>query len=200
MKELIITFLICLAIGSWLNSTTILPWGQKVEAAQGQGAGTLGAELIAEVDQGSFQGMVMDAKEPVLVEFYTDSCPVCVKVAPTLSKLAFDSQGIIRVCKINASKNQALSDRYGVTGVPAFLLFENGQMIESTAGGLELSDFRAWLANHNIRIPERNAFEAQKPAPEPVSEARSDGIPSPIVSGIGKESAGFAARLADNRH
>ncbi len=157
MKEMIVVFIICLCVGSWLNSTQLLPWGMLNPAsATGQipgSGGLVGSDLIAEVDEGSFQGQVLDAREPVLVEFYTDNCPHCKTVAPVLAKLAFDGQGVIRICKINASKNQPLTDRYGVAGVPAFLLFRDGQMQETTSGALEASDMRAWLAAHDIKIP-----------------------------------------------
>lgn len=155
MKELFIAFVIALAIGSMLNGANWSPLGamQPASANLQPPAMTAGQELVQDIDEGSFQGYVLDANEPVLVEFYTDNCPICVKMAPLLGKIALNGQGAVRVCKVNASKSQNLADRYGVSGVPTFYIFDRGQVKDSVAGGLEGDDLRAWLAKHDIRLP-----------------------------------------------
>jgi len=40
-----------------------------------------------------FDQQVLQAKKPVLVDFYTDSCPACRKLAPTLEALSEEFAG-----------------------------------------------------------------------------------------------------------
>ncbi len=156
MKELVIGFLIALCLGAIWNdmSSKQQPLGVDQGAMQ---PGLVGQELIAEVDQGMFQGYVLDSKDPVLVEFYTDTCSICKTMAPVLGKLAIQGQSAIRMCKINAQNNQSLAETYNVRGVPTFVLFKDGHMQDSTAGGMDEEEMRAWLANYDVNIPRGSA-------------------------------------------
>ena len=156
MKEIVIAFLIALCLGAAWNgmSTNSQPLGANEGAMQ---PGLIGQELISEVDEGSFQGYVLDAKDPVLAEFYTDTCTYCKAMAPTLGKLALASQGIMRVCKINAQSSQKLAEKYNIQGVPTFVLFRDGQMLDSTSGSMREDDMRAWLTRYDIRIPSESS-------------------------------------------
>lgn len=152
MKELVIGFLIALCLGAIWNGmrTNTQPLGVDQGAMQ---PGLVGQELIAEVDQSMFQGYVLDSKDPVLVEFYTDTCAICKTMAPVLGKLALQGQSAVRFCKINAETNQTLAERYNVQGVPTFVLFKDGHMQDLTAGGMNEDEMRAWLANYDVNIP-----------------------------------------------
>lgn len=153
MKEFVIASLIALCLGAVWNSmrTNVQPLGAEEGAMK---PGLIGQELIAEVDEGMFQGYVLDSKEPVLAEFYTDTCAICKTMAPVLGKLAVQGQGMMRLCKINAEKNQSLAERYNVQGVPTFVLFKDGGMLDSTAGGMTEDEMRAWLVNYEVKVPE----------------------------------------------
>jgi len=155
MKDVFFSFVIALALGSMLNGMGFPAMGGPPQPTpeQAQTSQSAGQDLVADIDEGSFQGYVLDAREPVLVEFYTDNCPHCVKMAPVLGILALKGQNIIRVCKVNASNNQNLADRYGVAGVPAFVLFDQGQVKDSVSGAMEGSEMRAWLARFNVKVP-----------------------------------------------
>lgn len=169
LKELFIAFIIALVIGSifnQMNSSSQASGGMggdnggQMGGGGGGGSGNLasdqnaqaGIELVSDVDEGSFQGLVLDSKEPVLVEFYTDNCPHCRTMLPVLGKLAYDGQGVLRVCKVNAGKVPALADRYDVNGVPAFALFGEGHLLDATSGARTLSEMKTWLSTNNIAV------------------------------------------------
>lgn len=169
MKEMFVAFIIALVAGSVWNG---MNGDQNLGAFEGGDGGFGGAiggggvnsprisaqaeagqQLVADVDEGSFQGMVLDSKEPVLVEFYTDNCPHCVKMKPVLGQLAYNGQGIVTLVKINASKAPSIAERYQVSGVPAFALFVDGHQIDSTAGARTFEDLRSWLSLNNVSVP-----------------------------------------------
>lgn len=174
MREIFVGFLIALAVGSMWNQFNGADPGANAANGGGQSATTgrgnnfpssggnpaisqqaqAGQELVVDIDEGSFQGYVLDAREPVLVEFYTDNCPHCVKMAPILGQLAYNGQGVIRLCKINASNSPALTERYDISGVPAFALFSEGHMLDATSGARTFDGMRGWLSQNNITVPE----------------------------------------------
>lgn len=176
MKQVVIAFVIALVVGSFINgmngSTSMGGGGGATCGTGGSGmpgpggspdqinnavadqTAQAGLELVANVDEGSFQGYVLDSKEPVLVEFYTDSCPHCISMRTVMGKLAYNGQGIVRLCKVNAEKSAALAERYNVQGVPAFCLFSEGHIVDSTSGARDMDGMKNWLSLNNINVPD----------------------------------------------
>ena len=73
---------------------------------------------------------VLESHEPVLVDFWANWCGPCRAMNPTLEALARD----YKVCKVNVDTNQPLAARYGVSSIPALMIFKDGQMVASHVG------------------------------------------------------------------
>lgn len=67
---------------------------------------------------------VLQASEPVLVDFWTEWCGPCRAMNPTIESLARD----FKVCKVNVDTNQNLAAHYGISSIPALLIFKDGQI------------------------------------------------------------------------
>ncbi len=94
---------------------------------------------------GTFQGEVLDSSIPVLVEFYTQSCVHCQNMKPELAKLSQESQGYLRMYKVDSETNRSLAEKYDVSGVPAFVLFKQGKVVNSTAGEMTKDELAKWV-------------------------------------------------------
>jgi len=81
-----------------------------------------------------FESQVLGADKPVLVDFYSTSCPPCRKLAPTIEKLAKQYEGRAVISKVNVDKLPQLAARYGIQGIPAVLFFKNGQEVQRLVG------------------------------------------------------------------
>ena len=73
---------------------------------------------------------VLEANEPVLVDFWAPWCPPCRMMNPTIESLAKD----FKVCKVNLDSNQPLAGHYGISSIPALLIFKNGQIAAQHVG------------------------------------------------------------------
>jgi len=78
--------------------------------------------------------MVVSSRKPVLVEFMTRTCPVCAVMAPVIDRIAGKFDGKVIVVKVDASRDQSLAMRFGVQGVPTFMMFCKGRSIASMVG------------------------------------------------------------------
>lgn len=73
---------------------------------------------------------VLQADEPVLVDFWAAWCGPCRAMHSTLESLARD----FKVCKVNVDTNQELANHYGISSIPALLIFKNGRIASRHVG------------------------------------------------------------------
>ncbi len=73
---------------------------------------------------------VVQAPEPVLVDFWAAWCDPCRAMNPTIEALARD----FKVCKVNVETNSKLAAHYGISSIPALLIFKNGKVVARHEG------------------------------------------------------------------
>ena len=71
---------------------------------------------------------------PILIDFYADWCGPCKAFAPVLEDLKKEMGDEIKIIKINIDKNQSLSKKLSVLGVPTVMIFKNGELKWQTTG------------------------------------------------------------------
>ena len=91
------------------------------------------AEVI-NVTENTFQTEVIDASEPVLVDFSAVWCGPCKMLDPIVKQLAGEWDGKVKVVKIDADENPNIVMQYGVMGIPTLLFFKGGQIKERITG------------------------------------------------------------------
>jgi thioredoxin len=71
---------------------------------------------------------------PLLVDFWAEWCGPCCQVTPVLSALSEEWAGRIVVRKIDVDQFEGIWKRFNFTGIPAMLLFKDGQEIHRVIG------------------------------------------------------------------
>lgn len=95
------------------------------------------------VSEASFQSEVLGAREPVLVEFYSDGCLGCKQISPVLGELEDEYEKEIKIVKVNALFSEELKNRYEVTVYPTILFFKKGQQIARLEGIVSQEELEA---------------------------------------------------------
>lgn len=90
---------------------------------------------ILDVTDTSFDAEVLRHPLPALVDFWGDHCPACRQISPILKELAESYDGRVRVVKVHAGENPALSARFGVRAMPTVLGFAGGRVVGQLVGG-----------------------------------------------------------------
>lgn len=63
----------------------------------------------------------------VLADFYADWCGPCKMLAPLIEQLDKDYDGKVKVAKINVDEESELAAEYGISSIPAVIVFKNGE-------------------------------------------------------------------------
>jgi len=71
---------------------------------------------------------------PILVDFWAAWCGPCRMLAPTLEELARESNGQFVIAKLNTDENPRTAARYKISGIPAMLMFKDGQKMNELVG------------------------------------------------------------------
>jgi thioredoxin 1 len=97
------------------------------------GGCTTGEELTLINNEADFQKLVIESKQPVIVEFSKDQCPTCVILEPELVKVSQEYAGRAKFYKFMLLNrffqpySPLISDTYKLQLVPTAVLFVDGQ-------------------------------------------------------------------------
>jgi len=90
--------------------------------------------MATTVTEQSFEEEVLQSDKPVIVDFWAEWCGPCHAVAPVLDRIVEESNGDLKLVKVNIDEQPALSQRYGVQSIPTMILFKNGEPAAAAIG------------------------------------------------------------------
>lgn len=100
---------------------------------------------IVYVTDASFEGDVLKAGGPVLVDFWADWCGPCKMIAPILDEIATEYAGKVKVAKLNIDENPGTPPKFGIRGIPTLMLFKDGNVEATKVGAVSKSQLTAFL-------------------------------------------------------
>ena len=86
------------------------------------------------VSDSDFDQMVLQAKVPVLVDFWATWCAPCRMVAPVIDELAEEYDGRVSFVKLDVDQNPKTASKYGIMSIPTLLLFKKGEPVSHIVG------------------------------------------------------------------
>ena len=93
--------------------------------------------MPARITGEQFEQMVLQAEQPVLVDFYSDSCVPCKRMSPLLAEIEEEYTDKVKVVKVNAPYERPLAEQYEVQSVPTLLLFRDGKETARLRGAVK---------------------------------------------------------------
>lgn len=85
---------------------------------------------------------LINGDKPVLVDFSAEWCGPCKMLAPVLKELASETEGRLRILKIDVDRNQELAAKLQVRGVPTLVLYNKGEQLWRQSGAMDINSLR----------------------------------------------------------
>ena len=104
-------------------------------------------KTLLEINESNFKEEVLDSPIPVLIDMWAPWCMPCRMVAPSVEKIANDNADKLKVCKMNVDNNQSIAARLNIQGIPALLIFKDGQEVDRIVGAVPPQAIQAKLNN-----------------------------------------------------
>jgi thioredoxin 1 len=86
------------------------------------------------ITDATFDEVVLQSKQPVMVDFWAVWCVPCRMLGPIIEEIATDFDGKAIVGKVDVDANQEFAAKYGVRNIPTVLVFQNGEVVGRQVG------------------------------------------------------------------
>jgi thioredoxin 1 len=97
------------------------------------------------VDKSNFQADVLNATQPVVVDFWAEWCGPCKMIGPSLEEIANELGDKIKIAKLNIDENPELAAQFGVRSIPTLMIFKGGEVADIKVGALPKTALSHWI-------------------------------------------------------
>lgn len=86
------------------------------------------------ITDSNFEELVLNSKQPVLIDFWAEWCGPCRIVAPYVEQLAAEYEGRAVIGKVDVEQCPDITGKYGIRNIPTLLYFKDGKVVDKQVG------------------------------------------------------------------
>lgn len=97
------------------------------------------------INDNEFKTQVLEAQGPVVVDFWAEWCGPCKAMSPLVDELASEIGDAVKVVKVNIDESPNAPTKYGVRGIPTFMIFKDGKVVDTKVGSMSKTALSEWV-------------------------------------------------------
>ncbi len=97
--------------------------------------------MVREFTDDNFESEVLGSDKLTIVDLWAEWCGPCKQMNPVVEQLAQEYEGRAVIGKLNVDDNPKIPMEYNVRGIPTFLFFKNGKLVDRIVGSRPKKDF-----------------------------------------------------------
>jgi thioredoxin 1 len=101
--------------------------------------------MTEKVTDANFEAEVLQAKEPVVVDFWAEWCGPCRMIAPALEEISKELAGKVKITKLNVDENPGVAGKLGIRSIPTLMLFKDGKLAAQKVGAAPKGELSKWI-------------------------------------------------------
>ena len=90
--------------------------------------------MVESTSGSSFKNDVLEARIPVLVDFWAPWCGPCRITGPILDRVSEKVMGKAKIFKVNIDEDEATATKFGITAIPTVMVFRDGKVDKTLIG------------------------------------------------------------------
>lgn len=106
------------------------------------------SDYVMEIGDANFADEVLKSTVPVVVDFWAAWCGPCRMMAPVLEEVARESEGKVKVVKVNVDKNRTTAGNYKIMSIPTLMFFKGGQSLGNQVGFVSKEQLQKKIQEH----------------------------------------------------
>jgi thioredoxin 1 len=100
---------------------------------------------VGKVSDANFETEVLNAKGPVVVDFWAEWCGPCRMIGPALDEIAGAMGEKVKIVKLNVDENPQTASKYGVMSIPTLMIFKGGELASRQVGAAPKQKLQQWI-------------------------------------------------------
>ena len=89
---------------------------------------------VKDITADEWKNEVIEAKLPVLVDFWAPWCPWCMRLMPVFEEVSKQYDDKLIFAKVNVEEHQDIAQANGILGIPIMKMFCNGRNVGELVG------------------------------------------------------------------
>ncbi len=103
--------------------------------------------MALEISDAQFEKEVIEQsnEEKIVVDFWAPWCGPCQMIGPILEDVCEEND--VKLVKLNVDENKQVAQKFGIRGIPAVKIFEDGEIADEFTGVQPEAQIREFVKN-----------------------------------------------------